>query len=331
VNSILFRADANTSIGMGDLMSVIYLSEYFDDWIVYFIVRKSDEVKVFLKDKNISNITLIGNSIDINKEVQFINQFIMEFKINILFLAITERPYSEYSNLYSKVKKACVNHYSYNNGSILNMFDLVIDWDILAEKKYNINLYKNTNFLLSPKYTILPKIFFTKNDIKRTHNKTKKLLISMGGGDAHNLTKKIVKHLIENNAKYNVTIIAGAGYPYQESLLNLLSNSNLKYIVKRNISNMFEEYLFCDIAIVAGGLTASEVVASKTPSLLIATEKHQIDRCKYFHNMKLVKYLGYRSFNKQLLIKNIDNIKNPCSRFNFSTHSLKTGRELLLV
>jgi len=329
VKSILFRADANTSIGMGDLMSVIYLSEYFDDWDVYFIVKESDEVKTLLNDKNINNLTLIDNNTKINEEVDTINRFIIEFEVNILFLAITERTYFEYSNLHNKVKKVCINHYNYNNGNILNMFELVIDWDALAKKKYNTSAYKNTKFLLGPKYVILPKSFLTKKYMNRTHGKIKKVLISMGGVDLHDITKEVVKCLIKFNVEYHVTIILGAGYVHQENLLNLLSNTDLKFTIKKNISNMLDEYLLCDIAIVAGGLTASEVVSSKTPSLLIATERHQIERCKYFNNMKLAIYLGYRSFDKQLLIDKIDDIQIPYTQFNFSTDLLKSSIKLL--
>ena len=59
---------------------------------------------------------------------------------------------------------------------------------------------------------------------------------------------------------------------------------------------MLDEYLSCNIGIGAGGLTSSEMVATRLSTILIATYKHQIARCKYFDKQGWAKYLGYRDF-----------------------------------
>ncbi|MBW7875454.1 MAG: hypothetical protein H3C47_05665 [Candidatus Cloacimonetes bacterium] len=49
----------------------------------------------------------------------------------------------------------------------------------------------------------------------------------------------------------------------------------------QEIYKCFSSY---DCVISAGGLTASELMLTQTPSILYATVPHQISRCEYFHS-----------------------------------------------
>ena len=85
---------------------------------------------------------------------------------------------------------------------------------------------------------------------------------------------------------------------------------------------MFEEYLDCDVAIGSGGLTASELVATRTPSVLIATYEHQIERCRYFDSARNVKYIGYRQFDNQELMRSIAYPIKPNGQICFDTKAI---------
>ena len=102
-----------------------------------------------------------------------------------------------------------------------------------------------------------------------------------------------------------------------------LINSNIKYLIKENVTNMLDEYLDCDIGIGAGGLTSSELVATKTSAILIATYEHQIARCQYFNEMGWAKYLGFKSYNEQELIDSILMPIYPSDAISFHTHKIK--------
>lgn len=296
---ILFRADAKPSIGIGDLMSLISLSRYFDEE-TFFIIR-SYKAGIDLANKyNITNLFIIDEKLSLEEEINYINEFIKKNNITTLVLEITERKLSSYINLDENVKKVAINF----DGNILKDLDLVIDWDVEAHKFFDESNYKKSKFLLGHEYVILPKHFYNKKINNRKLNlPIKKLLIAMGGADELNFTYKIVKKIIEKNIKVELNIIIGSGYEYKDELMDLLLKSNIKYSIKQNISNMLEEYLNSDCAISAGGLTASELVATKTPSMLIATYEHQIARCQYFDAKKWVKYLGFRCFDIEDVIE----------------------------
>ena len=319
MRSILFRADANPAIGIGDLMSLITLSEYFDsnEWQCYFMIRAYPaSVKLSERiDKN--NLTVIDSNASIESEVIQINSFCKKRCIDLLLIEITERPLSEYSSLDTSIKKACINF----NSNLLSDLSLVVNWDVDARKYMKQNDAPDAKFLLGPEYVILPKVFYNlKQRIYKARSET--ILIAMGGADEHNLTSDIISCLIENKTELNLNIIVGSGYQHIDQLKKTLEKSNLKWKIKHNVKSMLEEYLECDVAIGAGGLTASELVASKTPAILIATYEHQIARCQYFEHKGYVKYLGFRDFDSKELINEINHLKILNGKNIFNTQKV---------
>ena len=114
----------------------------------------------------------------------------------------------------------------------------------------------------------------------------------MGGADELDFTSKVANVIAGKDME--LIIIVGAGYDQKERLKNSLDEKGAAYTIKVNVEDMLAEYLSCDFAIGAGGLTSSELVASRTPCALIATYEHQIARCEYFDIEGWVKYLGFR-------------------------------------
>lgn len=309
MKKILFRGDAAPHIGIGDLMSLINISKYFDNDIEkHFIIKNYKAAIDLVKNYKVKNCEIIDSKLSIEKEIEFINNFIEEKEIDLVFFEITERKLSDYKTISSQVKKVAVNF----DGAIPDNLDLLIDWDVEADKYFEPKNYPNTKFLLGPKYVILPKEFYSDKILSRETNfHNKRVLIAMGGADEFDFTTKVVKSIISANLDVELNIIVGSGYEHKEKLDNILKSSRLKYELKQNIINMLDEYLSCDIGIGAGGLTSSEMVATKISPILIATYEHQIARCKYFDKMGWANYLGYRKFKDTDLIEAIMNPIKP--------------------
>ena len=128
--------------------------------------------------------------------------------------------------------------------------------------------------------------------------------------------------LSESNKQFEIIIILGAGYQHKTLLNESLSGSKSKFTVRENVLNMFEEYMRCDLAIGAGGLTASELVATRTPSILIATYQHQIPRCQYFDDRGWATYLGFKEVARQDLLEAIEHIQMPDQKPVFNTRAI---------
>ena len=263
----LFRADAAPHIGIGDLVSLIKLSEYLEGE-KYFLIKDYEASKKLVKSYNL-NYEIVAEN-----EVEFINNFIKQKNINTAIFEITETTLIKYKDIQAK-NLVCVNF----DSIVPDNFDFVINWNSITHK------YKQKS-LVGFEYAIIDKKFF---NIKKEN--PKEILIALGGADEFDFTYQIVKLLLENNIN-NLNVIVGAGY--NGKVFELITP-------KVNVTNMANEYKNVKVAITAGGLSSTEAVASKTPAILIATYKHQIDRCKFYDEKGVAKYLGYRTFDDKLL------------------------------
>ena len=296
MKKILFRADAKPSIGTGDLISLIALSEYLDDFECFFLTQSTSAAKKIIERRNQKNVFWLDENADVKVDVATINEIVDSHKIDMLFFEITERKLTEYKGLKSEIPKVCVNF----DGFVPDDIKVVINWDAAAAKYYDVGRFPNTKFLLGPKYVILPKPFYADEIKARTYTpQRKKILIAMGGADELDFTSKVASAVARVDRE--LVIIVGAGYENEQSLKNTLDSKGAKYKIKTNVTDMLSEYLACDFAVGAGGLTSSELVASRTPCALIATYEHQIARCEYFDREGCAKYLGFRSCDGKLL------------------------------
>ncbi|NOX15390.1 MAG: hypothetical protein GXP61_05120, partial [Epsilonproteobacteria bacterium] len=97
---ILFRADAAPHIGIGDLMSLINISKYFDEtYKKYFIIRDYKAGVDLLKRYNLDNCFIISSKLTLEEEIKYINHFIEKNNVDILFLEITEVRLSDFTGL----------------------------------------------------------------------------------------------------------------------------------------------------------------------------------------------------------------------------------------
>ena len=276
----LFRADAAPHIGIGDLVSLIKLSEYLDGK-KYFIVKDYEASVKLAKSFNL-NYFIIDKNISTKDEVDFINKIVSIKEIDKLIIEITEKKLSEYVGLEAP-KKIAVNF----DGEICDDLDLVINW--------NSNTIKYpVRSLVGYEYAIIDKNFF---EIKK--DLPTKVLVAMGGADEIDMTYKVVKTLLKNKIS-DLNVIVGAGY--KGKVYELLEP-------KVNIKDMANEYSKAKVAITAGGLSAIEAVATKTPAILIANYEHQIKRCKFLEKKGVAKFLGYREFDEKKLIESLSDFK----------------------
>ena len=318
---VLFRADAEPSIGTGDLLSLIQLSAYFSTlgWESFFLIRGYHAGLRLVETRGVKNVTVISENAGLAKEVEKINRVIRDQRIDLLFTEITARPLTGYDGLDKTVIKACDNF----DGRVPDNFSLIVNWDVEAPRFYDRSKYPETRFLLGPEYVILPSTFSSVIMEQRSYQaKPETLLVAMGGGDELDFTGKVARTLITQGNDLKTIFIVGSGYPYLERLKELLAEAPYPYTIEVNISDMLSRYLSADVAIGAGGLTSSELVATGTPSLLVATYEHQVARCREFHRRGWSCYLGFRSYDEDELMAGILTPPKPPRGFPFRTEAI---------
>jgi spore coat polysaccharide biosynthesis predicted glycosyltransferase SpsG len=131
-------------------------------------------------------------------------------------------------------------------------------------------------FLLGLEYALLRREFL---EFRREHSevpdRARRVLISFGGADPHNVTFRIVQALQGiKNLQLEVTVIVGASNPHYASLQVAVEKSSHLAKLLRNVNNMPELMSQADLAITAGGGTCCELAFMKVPMFLITMAKN---------------------------------------------------------
>jgi len=149
--------------------------------------------------------------------------------------------------------------------------DLVVNPDCDASRTRYGGTNRRTRFLLGPRYAPLRREFLesviARPEIRKT---AKRILISFGGGDQHDVTLQVIDALNEiRNLELDLTVVVGASYLFQERLKAALEKSGHRTRLLCNVKNMPELMMTADLAVTAGGGTCYELAFMKVPMFLI--------------------------------------------------------------
>ncbi len=128
--------------------------------------------------------------------------------------------------------------------------------------------------------------------------KVENILITFGGTDPSNLTKRVIKILPDILPEdVRVTVITGLGYKHTDELKNLIVNLSEKGYQIEMISGspIMAKYMFeADLIITSNGRTVYEAVSSATPTLVIAQNPREMTHT-FAKICRGIKFLGLAS------------------------------------
>ncbi len=155
--------------------------------------------------------------------------------------------------------------------------DVVLNPDPDASSKAYPRQQGNAQFLLGPEYALLRREFLqVRVDRVEIAAKAKRVLVTLGGGDAQNVTLAVVQALDElNDLELELTVVTGASYRYRSSLEESVTVSAHATTLLSNIEDMPALMAGADLAITAGCGTCYELAFMKVPMFVITTAKNQ--------------------------------------------------------
>ena len=135
----------------------------------------------------------------------------------------------------------------------------------------------DTRLLLGTHYALLRKEFLVwRNRERESKGNARKLLITLGGSDANNVTIKVIKALnLINDSELEVKIVGGPSNRNMESLKRELSHSTFRFSLLPHVENMTELMAWADMAVSGGGTTCWEMAYMGLPNLIIVLAENQ--------------------------------------------------------
>jgi UDP-2,4-diacetamido-2,4,6-trideoxy-beta-L-altropyranose hydrolase len=259
---IIFRADGNSSAGLGHLYRAFALIEMLkSDFDVLLITRNDSTLNII---PSAYKTAIIPISISLQDEPNWLNNHYNAFQ-HIVILDGYQFGESYQNQLKShKYKLVYIDDLALKN----QVADIIINHSPSAsEKSYSTN--SNIKLALGLNYAILRPPFLSEaqKNVPYDDNSFSSALVCFGGADVNDFTFLAAKALtqIKNIKKINI-IIGGA---YQSTQLIELTQQYAHINIHKNLteSSMFLIMKQCDFAIVSASTILLECLALQKPTL----------------------------------------------------------------
>lgn len=173
--------------------------------------------------------------------------------------------------------------------------DIVLNTNVYASEELYPDPQSRTRFLLGSEYALLRREFLSlKTERLHVPEQAKRLLVTLGGADPHNVTRTVVEALLElNDRAFELTVVLGASNRHRASVEQALRQSSRPYRLLLNVTNMPELMAGSDLAISAGGGTCDELAFLRVPMFLITIAKNQEQAVEAYRRKKAAVATGW--------------------------------------
>lgn len=246
---LLFVVSGYAEIGMGHVYNTLNLANEILNHRIIFLVDSYSDLAY--------NKILESNYEVYRQQTDNLVYDIDNLKPDIIINDILDTS-AEYILALKKMKCKVINFEDLGDGSL--HADLVIN-AMYPEKKIVLNHYYGAKYFI-----LRDEFLYTKDKIFDNEN-VRKILISFGGVDPNNFTRRVLDivspYCQQNNIEIN--IVTGMGYNYSDELKNSYKNIS----VKSNIKDISEEILEADIVFTSAGRTTFEVASIGVPCIVL--------------------------------------------------------------
>jgi UDP-2,4-diacetamido-2,4,6-trideoxy-beta-L-altropyranose hydrolase len=178
--------------------------------------------------------------------------------------------------------------------------DIILNQNLWATDQMYERREAGTQLLLGSKYVLLRREFLNASLRRREiPASAAKILVTLGGGDAHNVTLKIVEALaVLGMEGMNAIVVAGPTNSHARLLRSVIDRLHLPIELLDETDSMAELMAWADLAVAAAGSTCWELAVMGVPTLAVVTAENQQPCVEALGGMGIVRSLGnYQSLN----------------------------------
>tara|TARA_B100000700_G_scaffold320080_1_gene416641 strand:+ start:1009 stop:1893 length:885 start_codon:yes stop_codon:yes gene_type:complete len=260
-----------------------HLTEKINRNNIFFLVNTDDSDNTIFKNRN---IIFTNNK---NEQSNF-ESLIESKKIKYIVLDMLHYKDKYIANLKNKFNKTIISFHEYEDYSSYS--DLSFNCNMFDWKNYKHikNLHQGEKYI----------IFNDKIEAFKNQKKKDYIFVNFGGSDPSNFTLKFIKLIIKNLPDQKFIIHLSSFYFFN------LSKDKLPKNIKINTDGdlIFKLLSNSKLAILAAGNMMYESIYLKTPTFVLAHNKHQENFARYMEKKKLIQFFGTgknMNFKKLLL------------------------------
>lgn len=290
---VLFRADAGKTIGYGHIMRCLSLAHAMQRMGVRCIFVSGDSVpQDTVTQNNFEFISLESGKGDVLRELDKIKRLVDKLR-PCLIVVDSYRVTRQY--LQTVRSMACLVYID-DMRAFPYPCDVLVNYNIYGpwwrEDYQKTQEPFSSRLLLGTQYAPLRKEFAACPRCAVGWD-VKNVLVSTGGTDVQNVTRRILTLLKQEPQLSSIEFhfLVGALNPYKaqiEAAATAMKNVKL-YVRLNNISELMQT---CDMAISAAGSTLYELCACGTPTITYILADNQISGAKAFAEEKVMLFAG---------------------------------------
>ena len=174
--------------------------------------------------------------------------------------------------------------------------DLLLDQNLVdnQDERYQGLIPSNCTNLLGPHYALLqPQYGELHHCAAPRRPPIKRVLISFGGWDQHNLTSIALRALIKLSRDDLLVDVVLSGENAFAEEVHSLADALGNVVVHQMLPSLSELMLQADLAIGAGGSTSWERLCLGLPTIVISSADNQIETCRELAKRGLIDWAGH--------------------------------------
>lgn len=271
-----FCIEASHERGLGHLYKTLNFIEYLNEQNEEYIVITNDDPvsKSILEQNQVRHITVNLNDSQSDWETAIIKQYGITTWIN-------DRLNTDIKHA-ALVKKQDVKLVTFDDrGSGAALADLHFAPLVFTGKE----TLQGKRILIGVDYLVLSKMI---ENCRRQREYLNSILVTLGGSDTYGVTLSVVMLLKSLNKR--ATVVVGHAFRHHAELECIIDE---RFIIKKSVPSLIQEFKSHDLAITGGGVTPFEANASGLPCIIIANEIHEIEIAKYLARIGSSVFAGY--------------------------------------
>jgi UDP-2,4-diacetamido-2,4,6-trideoxy-beta-L-altropyranose hydrolase len=284
--TLLIRADAGVVMGTGHVMRMVAFAQAWrarggDAVFLCSEITPALEQRIREEEFQIEKINAVPGSVD---DLEATAAAVSRNSKGGRSVAVALDGYQFDTDFQLGVKKAGCRFLvvdDYGDASAYHA-DVLLNQNLSAREELYARRNDGAQLLLGPRFALLRREFLDDHgQVRAIPGEAKKLLVTLGGADADNVTKKVIDALAGSGLEVKVAV--GGSNPH---LLDLRQSAEAAtggdtcVELVLNASDMAPLMQWADMAVAAGGSTAWELAFTGLPSLFFILADNQEDNAR---------------------------------------------------
>ncbi len=153
--------------------------------------------------------------------------------------------------------------------------DFVLNQNAGADAARYVDREPQTELLLGPRFSLLRREFIEFGSPPRASAPARRLLVTIGGSDPANVTRKVLDALEFLDTDLQTRVIAGAANPHLDELRGTAQRFGAQVEILASVTDMPAQMAWADCAVSAAGGTCWELFFMGLPSALLTVADNQ--------------------------------------------------------